>query len=63
MHITNDNRLKKLIVIDGRLLINPSLANERTADGLYLPPGVQDKEKLQQDMSSKQVQVMPFPCR
>ena len=47
MHITNDNRLKKLIVIGDRLLIKPARPDERTASGLYLPPGVQEKEKVQ----------------
>lgn len=48
MYITNDNRLKKLIVIGDRLLIKPTRPDERTASGLYLPPGVQEKEKVQQ---------------
>jgi chaperonin GroES len=48
MHITGDNRLKKLIVIGDRLLIKPTKPNEQTASGLYLPPGVQEKEKVQQ---------------
>ena len=48
MHVTNDNRLKKLIVIGDRLLIKPTKPDERTASGLYLPPGVQEKEKVQQ---------------
>lgn len=48
MHLTNDNRLKKLIVIGDRLLIKPTSPDERTASGLYLPPGVQEKEKVQQ---------------
>jgi co-chaperonin GroES (HSP10) len=48
MHVTNDNRLKKLIVIGDRLLIKPTRPDERTASGLYLPPGVQEKEKVQQ---------------
>src|SRR6266705_6995276 len=48
MHITNDNRLKKLIVIGDRLLIKLTRPDERTASGLYLPPGVQEKEKVQQ---------------
>lgn len=48
LHITPDNRLKKLIVIGDRLLIKPSITNEQTASGLYLPPGVQEKEKVQQ---------------
>ena len=48
MHLTTDNRLKKLIVIGDRLLIKPARPDERTASGLYLPPGVQEKEKVQQ---------------
>ena len=48
MHITQDNRLKKLIVIGDRILIRPSKPNERTETGLYLPPGVHEKEKVQQ---------------
>src|SRR6185436_5604593 len=48
MLLTPDNKLKKLIVIGDRLLIRPSKPNEQTASGLYLPPGVQEKEKVQQ---------------
>ncbi len=48
MHITSDNKLKKLIIIGDRLLIKPARPDERTASGLYLPPGVQEKEKVQQ---------------
>lgn len=48
MRITPDNRLKKLVVIGDRVLIKPSKPDERTASGLYLPPGVQEKEKVQQ---------------
>lgn len=48
MRITPDNRLKKLIIIGDRLLIKPTRPNEKTASGLYLPPGVKEKEKVQQ---------------
>src|SRR5438552_6076711 len=48
MQLTHDNRFKKLIVIGDRILIRPAKANERTESGLYLPPGVQEKEKVQQ---------------
>ena len=48
MLITPDNKLKKLIIIGDRVLIRPTRANERTQTGLYLPPGVQEKEKVQQ---------------
>jgi len=48
MMLTADNRFKKLIVIGDRVLIKPSKPNERTSSGLYLPAGVQEKEKVQQ---------------
>jgi co-chaperonin GroES (HSP10) len=48
MRITPDNRLKKLIIIVDRLLIKPTRPDEKTASGLYLPPGVKEKEKVQQ---------------
>ena len=48
MILTQENKLKKLIVIGDRVLIRPSKPNERTDSGLYLPPGVQEKEKVQQ---------------
>ena len=48
MHLTSGNKFKKLIVIGDRILIRLSKPNERTETGLYLPPGVQEKEKVQQ---------------
>lgn len=48
MLITPENKLKKLIIIGDRVLIQPTRPNERTQTGLYLPPGVQEKEKVQQ---------------
>jgi chaperonin GroES len=48
MVLTQDNKLKKLVVIGDRVLIRLSKPNERTETGLYLPPGVQEKEKVQQ---------------
>ncbi|RYY08578.1 MAG: co-chaperone GroES, partial [Chitinophagaceae bacterium] len=48
LHVTSDNRFKKLIVIGDRVLVRLTRANEKTSSGLYLPPGVQEKEKVQQ---------------
>jgi chaperonin GroES len=48
MLISPDNKLKKLIIIGDRVLIRPTKPNERTDSGLYLPPGVQEKERVQQ---------------
>jgi co-chaperonin GroES (HSP10) len=48
IHLTQDNKLKKLIVVGDRVLIKPTTPNERTDSGLYLPPGLQEREKIQQ---------------
>lgn len=48
MLLTADNKLKKIVVIGDRVLIRLSKTGERTESGLYLPPGVQEKEKVQQ---------------
>ena len=48
MRITPDNKWKKLVIIGDRVLIKPTQGHDRTASGLYLPPGVQEKEKVQQ---------------
>ena len=63
MILTSDNKLKKLIVIGDRVLIRPSKPDEQTASGLYLPPGVQEKEKVQQGQIIKTGPgyVIPMP--
>lgn len=48
MRLTTENKFKKLIVIGDRVLIRLVKANERTESGLFLPPGVQEREKVQQ---------------
>jgi chaperonin GroES len=48
MMLAQDNKLKKLIIIGDRVLIRISKPDERTSSGLYLPPGVQEREKVQQ---------------
>lgn len=48
MRITLKNKLKKLVIIGYRLLIRLSKSNERTQTGLYLSPGIHEKEKVQQ---------------
>lgn len=53
MHLTSDNTFKKLIVIGDRVLIRPSTPHDKTPSGLYLPPGVQEKEKVQQGIIIK----------
>lgn len=47
MELTADNKLKKLIVVGDRVLIKPKKEAEKTDSGLFLPPGVKEKEKIQ----------------
>lgn len=64
MVLTHDNKLKKLIVIGDRVLIRLSKSNDQTSSGLYLPPGVQEKEKVQQGYIIKTGPgyVIPLPA-
>lgn len=63
MHLTSENTFKKIIIIGDRVLIRPSRPNEKTASGLYLPPGVQEREKVQQGVVIKTGPgfVIPIP--
>lgn len=47
MNVTADNKLRKLIVVGDRVLIKLAKQSEKTASGLFLPPGVQEKERIQ----------------
>ncbi len=38
--------LGKIILIGDRVLVKPKLPHQKTKSGLYLPPGVQEKEKI-----------------
>lgn len=61
MKLTPDNRLKKIIVVGDRVLIRPSKQSDKTASGLYLPPGVQEKEKIQSGYVIKVGPGYPLP--
>jgi co-chaperonin GroES (HSP10) len=61
MKLTADNRLKKLIVVGDRVLIKPARQTEKTSGGLYLPPGVQEKEKIQSGYIIKTGPGYPLP--
>lgn len=61
MKVTADNKLKKLIVVGDRLLIQPSKNSEKTASGLWLPPGVQETEKIQTGYIIKAGPGYPLP--
>jgi len=61
MKVTADNKLKKLIVVGDRVLIRPAKQTDKTASGLYLPPGVQEKEKIQSGFVIKVGPGYPLP--
>jgi len=61
MKLTAENKLKKLIVVGDRVLIQPGKQNDKTASGLYLPPGVQEKEKIQSGYVIKVGPGYPLP--
>jgi chaperonin GroES len=45
--LITESKLKNLIIVGDRVLIKPKSLNDRTKTGLYLPPGVQEKEVVQ----------------
>lgn len=53
--------LQKLIIIGDRLLIKPRTQQDRTDSGLFLPPGVRDKEKIQSGYVMKVGPGYPLP--
>jgi len=38
---------RKIVLVGDKVLVSPDKNQERTEHGLYLPPGVKDKEKVQ----------------
>jgi len=45
--LLEEKDLNKLIVVGDRILIKPKTPQSKTKSGLYLPPGVQENEKVQ----------------
>jgi len=61
LKLTADNKLKNLIVVGDRVLIRPAKESDRTESGLYLPPSVQEKEKIQRGYVIKVGPGYPLP--
>lgn len=53
--------LDKLIVVGDRVLIKPKSLNDKTRSGLFLPPGVQEKERIQSGYVLKVGPGYPIP--
>ena len=60
--VIEESDLKKFIVVGDRVLIKPRSPLEKTKTGLYLPPGVQEKEKVQQGYVLKVGPGYPIPA-
>jgi len=58
----DEKNLKKFIVVGDRVLIKPKTQQERTKSGLYLPPGVQEKEKIHSGYVIKVGPGYPIPA-
>lgn len=61
MRITSENKLSKLIIVGDRVLIRLKKLSDKTSSGLYLPPGVQEKERIQQGYIMKTGPGYPIP--
>ena len=54
-------KLNNLIIVGDRVLIKPKSSNDKTKSGLYLPPGVQEKEVVQSGYVMKVGPGYPIP--
>jgi len=61
MELTADNKLKNLIVVGDRVLIKPKKESTKTDSGIFLPPGVQEKERVQSGYIVKAGPGYPIP--
>ncbi|TPE40269.1 co-chaperone GroES [Pontibacter mangrovi] len=62
MRISEDNKLEKIIIVGDRVLIKPKTSRDQTKSGLYLPPGVQEKEKVQEGYIMRVGPGYPIPA-
>ena len=60
--VIEESDLKKFIVIGDRVLIKPKSPQEKTKSGLYLPPGVQENEKIHSGYVLKVGPGYPIPA-
>lgn len=60
--VIEESDLEKFIVVGDRVLIKPKSPMEKTKSGLYLPPGVQEKEKIHDGYVLKVGPGYPIPA-
>lgn len=56
-----DHKLEKLIVVGDKVLIKPKSLSDKTSTGLYLPPGIQEKEQIRSGYVIKTGPGYPIP--
>ncbi|MGA2667610.1 MAG: co-chaperone GroES family protein [Ignavibacteria bacterium] len=61
MNISEHYKLDKLLVVGDRVLIMPKSLSEKTNSGLYLPPGIQEKEQVRSGYVIKVGPGYPIP--
>jgi chaperonin GroES len=61
MFLKDKGEVKDLIVVGDRVLVKPKSNKEKTQSGLYLPPGVQEKESIQYGYVIKVGPGYPLP--
>ena len=54
--------LEKFVLVGDRVLIRPKSPHEQTKSGLYLPPGVQEREAMQSGYVLKVGPGYPIPA-
>lgn len=54
--------LDKVIIVGDRVLVKPKTQKDQTKSGLFLPPGVQEKEKVQEGYIMKVGPGYPIPA-
>ncbi len=57
-----DYNLDKFVMVGDRVLIKPKSSQDKTKAGLYLPPGVQEKEKIYSGFVLKVGPGYPIPA-
>lgn len=57
-----EQNLDKFILIGDRILIKPKSPQDRTKTGLYLPPGIQENEKIYSGFVLKVGPGYPIPA-
>ena len=61
MNKTSNTSLDKINIVGDRVLIKLRKESGRSVSGLYLPPGVKEKEKIQYGYVVKSGPVYPIP--